>query len=102
VARFKCAEPEKKLVVEVASIEEALVWARAGAEVLQLEKFPPEDVAECRNALGSAGLHVMLAAAGGVRADNASAYVCAGADLLVASAPYTAPPKDVQVNFFIC
>jgi molybdenum transport protein len=99
VAKFKLAEPEKKLVVEVANIEEAMLWARAGAEVLQLEKFTPEDVAECRNALGSAGLQVVLAAAGGVRADNASAYVCAGSDLLVTSSPYTAPPRDVQVIF---
>jgi molybdenum transport protein len=99
VARFKRAEPEKKLVVEVANIDEAMAWARAGADVLQLEKFTPESVAECRNVLVSAGLHAMLAVAGGVRADNASAYVCAGADLLVASAPYTAPPKDVQVHF---
>ena len=98
-ARFKRAEPEKKLVVEVASIEEALVWANAGAEVLQLEKFTPEAVAACRSALQSAGLGTLLAAAGGIHADNAAAYVRAGADLLVTSAPYTAPPKDVQVNF---
>ena len=98
-ARFKRAEPEKKLVVEVASIEEALVWANAGAEVLQLEKFTPEAVAGCRSALQSAGLGTLLAAAGGIHADNAAAYVRAGADLLVTSAPYTAPPKDVQVTF---
>jgi len=100
VAKFKRAEPEKKLVVEVANIEEAKVWAQAGADVLQLEKFTPEAVVECRNSLGSAGLHVALAAAGGVRADNASAYVTAGADLLVTSSPYTAPPSDVHVKFF--
>ena len=93
VARFKQAEPEKRLVVEVASIDEAMIWARAGADVLQLEKFTPEAVAECRNALGCAGLHILLAAAGGVCADNASAYVCAGSDLLVTSAPYAAPPR---------
>lgn len=98
-ARFKRAEPEKKLVVEVASIEKALVWANAGAEVLQLEKFTPEAVAGCRSALQSAGLGTLLAAAGGIHADNAVAYVRAGADLLVTSAPYTAPPKDVQVTF---
>ena len=101
VARFKRAEPEKSLVVEVADTEEAVVWAKAGADVVQLEKFAPEAVAECRSAIGRLGLNVLLAAAGGVRADNATAYVNAGADLLVASAPYTAPPKDVQVNFFI-
>lgn len=100
VARFKKAEPEKKLVVEVADIDEALIWAKAGVDVLQLEKFSPGQVAECRNVLGIAGLDTLLVAAGGVHTDNATAYVCAGADMLVTSAPYTAPPMDVQVNFY--
>jgi len=100
VARFRRAEPEKKLVVEVADVKVALVWANAGADVLQLEKFTPEAVAECRRALNKSGLLPVLAVAGGVRADNATDYVAAGADLLVTSAPYTAPPKDVQVNFY--
>lgn len=100
VARFRRAEPERKLVVEVVDVKVALVWANAGADVLQLEKFTPEAVAECRRALNKAGLLPVLAVAGGVRADNATDYVAAGADLLVTSAPYTAPPKDVQVNFY--
>ena len=100
VAKFKRAEPERKLVVEVSNLEVAIVWATAGAEVLQLEKFSPGAVAECRAALARAGLKTVLAAAGGVRADNAAEYVRAGADLLVTSAPYTAPPKDVQVTFY--
>ena len=101
VARLKRAEPERKLVVEVADITEAMVWANAGAEVLQLEKFTPIAVAECRTALDRAGLPTVLAAAGGIHADNASEYVLAGADLLVTSAPYTAPPKDVKVAFYL-
>jgi molybdenum transport protein len=97
VARLRRRQPEKKVVVEVASPDEARVWAAAGADVLQLEKFAPEQVAASRTAC--AGFAVLLAAAGGVRADNAAAYVAAGADLLVTSAPYTAPPRDVQVVF---
>jgi molybdenum transport protein len=100
VARFKAAEPEKKLIVEVTDLSEALVWAKAGAEVLQLEKFSPDAVAECRTKLVQAGLRTVLAAAGGIRSDNAANYVDAGADLLVTSAPYTSQPKDVQVIFF--
>lgn len=102
IAQLKRAQPEKKIIVEVAGLQEALRWAEAGADVLQLEKFTPEAVAACRRALfelGAASARPLLAAAGGVRADNASAYVAAGADLLVSSEPYTAPPQDVQVNF---
>lgn len=97
IARLKHRQPEKKIVVEVATPDEALVWAQAGADVLQLEKFSPEQVAATRAA--TSAYRLLLAAAGGVRADNAASYVAAGADLLVTSAPYSAPPRDVQVEF---
>lgn len=97
--RLRRAQPEKKTVVEVGDVAEALRWAQAGADVLQLEKFSPAALAECRQAIQPLPARPLLAAAGGVRADNASAYVAAGADLLVTSAPFTAPPRDVQVNF---
>ena len=99
--RLRRAQPEKKLAVEVADVPEALRWAQAGADVLQLEKFTPEAVAACRQALRDnvPMPHPLLAAAGGIRADNAAAYVAAGADFLVTSSPYWAPPKDVQVVF---
>lgn len=98
VARLRRGQPEKKTVVEVGDVAEALVWAQAGADVLQLEKFSPAAVAECRHAVNALPVRPLLAAAGGVRADNAAAYVAAGADLLVTSAPFTAAPRDVQVD----
>ncbi|MBH2019106.1 ModD protein [Polaromonas sp.] len=103
IAQLRHAQPEKKIIVEVADLEEARRWADAGADVLQLEKFTPEAVAACRQALETmpAASRPLLAAAGGVRAGNAAAYVAAGAGLLVTSAPYTAPPQDVQVNFLL-
>lgn len=99
IGRLRQAQPEKKIVVEVSGVDEALRWSDAGCDVLQLEKFTPEAVAACRLGLGSEAHRPLLAAAGGVRADNAAAYVAAGSDFLVTSAPYTAPPKDVQVIF---
>lgn len=103
VERLRAREPEKKIVVEVGSVAEAAEWARAGADVLQLEKFSVGQVAECRqlvNALAPNGRGApLLAAAGGVKAANAADFVAAGADLLVTSAPYTAAPADVAVSF---
>ena len=100
VARLRRAQPEKKIVVEVGDGAEALRWAQAGADVLQLEKFSPAAVADCRRGVDALPTRPLLASAGGVRADNAAAYVAAGADLLVTSAPFAAPPRDVQVHFF--
>ncbi|MCF7985046.1 MAG: ModD protein [Thiohalocapsa sp.] len=99
VARLHKQCPEKRVVVEVATPEEALTWA--DADVLQLEKFTPEQVAEVAAALArrGAGSCAVVAAAGGVNAGNAEAYARAGAKLLVTTAPHLAPPRDVQVRF---
>lgn len=98
LAALRQAQPEKTLVVEVATAEEAVLMAEAGAQVLQLERFSPGGVAALRERLRGRGLAVQLAPAGGVNAGNALAYAQAGADLLVSSAPYFAPPMDVQVR----
>jgi len=99
VGRLRKYQPEKRLLVEVGSLEEALAMATSGADVLQLERFTPEAVRQCKMTLHTSRLHPTLAVAGGVNAANAVAYADAGADILVSSAPYHAPPRDVEVRF---
>ncbi|TAK97402.1 MAG: ModD protein [Aquabacterium sp.] len=99
VGRLRKYQPEKRLVVEVGSMQEALAMATSGADVLQLERFTPEAVRQCKVALHASRLHPTLAVAGGVNASNAVSYADAGADILVSSAPYHAPPRDVEVRF---
>jgi molybdenum transport protein len=97
LARVRRLCPEKRVVVEVATPDEALIWA--DADVLQLEKFTPEQVAATVAALAERGAAAVVGAAGGVNAKNAEAYARAGARLLVTTAPHLAPPRDVQVRF---
>jgi molybdenum transport protein len=99
IGRLRRGQPEKRLVVEVTSLQEALAMAEAGAEVLQLERFTPDAVRQCKLMLHKSHLHPMLAAAGGVNASNAVAYAEAGADVLVSSSPYHGKPCDVEVRF---
>ncbi len=98
VARLRAATPERKLVVEVTDADSARRFAAAGVDVLQLEKFTPDVVAELAASLAGLSQRPVLAAAGGVTVANAWAYAQAGADVLVTSAPYAAPPRDVQVR----
>jgi molybdenum transport protein len=98
VGRLRRGSPEKKVVIEVATPAEAMLWAKAGADVIQAEKFSSADIAATVEELRRAGLSTLLAAAGGINADNAASYARAGADILVTSAPYTAKPLDVQVK----
>jgi len=99
LARLRRAAPEKKLAIEVSSVDDAELALAAGFDVIQLEKFSVEATGEVAARARALGLRTVIAAAGGVNAANAAAYVRAGAGLLVTSAPYSAPPRDVQVTF---
>lgn len=100
VQRLRRQQPEKKLVAEAVTLDDALALARAGVDVLQLERFSPEQIRQCRLALGAEGLNPVLAAAGGVKVSNVVACAAAGADVLVSSAPYLAPPRDIAVDIW--
>jgi molybdenum transport protein len=91
--------PEKKLALEVKSHDQALAAAHARFHLIQAEKFSPAEIARLAGALRGVHGRPLLAAAGGVKRDNARAYAEAGADILVTSSPYSAPPKDVAVTF---
>jgi molybdenum transport protein len=98
LAALRQQQPEKKLVAEAGDLAQALELARMGVEVLQLERFLPQAVAELRTRLSQQGLAVLLAPAGGITLANAVDYARAGADVIVTSAPYVAPPRDVRVS----
>jgi molybdenum transport protein len=100
VSGLKAKAPERKIVIEVCSTADAVEAAKAGADVVQLEKFTPAQAAEVVTALsGSAAL---IAAAGGVNGDNAAQYAETGVHILVSSAPYWAKPADVKVVITPC
>lgn len=95
IAGARKRAPEKKIVVEAHGFEEAVALAQAGADVVQLDKAPPDLVAQVKIAVAGIVPRPLIAAAGGVTEANAAEYVRAGADILVTSAPYAAPPLDV-------
>lgn len=94
VARLRRQWPERAQVVEVAGEDEAAIWAAAGADIVQLEKLPPEAVDRIHRRIPG----TRIAAAGGINASNAETYARAGAAILVTSAPYFAAPRDVAVT----
>ncbi len=94
--RLRRAAPEKKLAIEVTNAAEARRAIDAGFDMVQLDKMTPDGVREV--SAMAAGTDVLVAAAGGVNLANVADYVAAGAGLIVTTAPYWAPPKDVQVE----
>lgn len=94
VARLRRRWPERAIVVEVGDEAEASTWAEAGADILQLEKWPIDAVDRIIRQIPG----TRIAAAGGINAGNAEAYARAGCRILVTSAPYFAGPRDVAVT----
>lgn len=98
VTRLKYAAPEKKIIVEADNIEEAFAALAAQADIVQLDKFMPEEFAMVLAKQQILAPMSLLSAAGGVTLLNIAEYVRAGTQLLVTSAPYYAPPADIKVK----
>jgi molybdenum transport protein len=98
IERLRRHAPEKKIVVEADTYDDACAVADAGADVVQIDKASAGVVARVRGAFDGRSPRPLLAAAGGINAANAADYADAGADVIVTSAPYTAPPIDVKVT----
>ncbi|MDR2160089.1 MAG: ModD protein [Treponema sp.] len=89
--------PEKKIVVEADTPDEAALALAAEPDILQLDKFTPRELGLIAEAAARRGSRCIISAAGGVNKDNAAEYARAGAGLIVSSAPYYAKPADVKV-----
>jgi molybdenum transport protein len=98
VSRLRAAQPARRLVVEASSVDEAVLLAHAGVDTVQCSKLSPEQFAEAARALTDHGNRPVLAVNGDINESNAAAYARAGADVLITSAPYAAPPLDVTVS----
>ena len=94
-ARF----PEKKIAVEAASIEEALAFAEAGADIVQCERFTPVDLTVLVTKLRAEKPSVKILAAGGINADNSREYAATEVDVLVTSWVYFGKPEDIKMKF---
>lgn len=84
--------PEKKIVVEADTPEEALAALRAQPDVLQLDKFSPAQAVEIAQIAPS------LALTGGINLLTLKNYLDCGIRLFITSAPYYASPADIKVK----
>jgi len=90
--------PEKKIAVETDSPEEGLSFVRAGAHVVQCERFTFKELAEFVSAAKQLNPSLEISAAGGINASNAAEYAATGVDFLVTSWIYFGKPEDVKVR----
>ncbi|AOR63466.1 ModD protein [Pectobacterium wasabiae] len=97
IAQLRHAAPEKAVIVEVDHPDEAIQALNAGPDILQLDKFTPEQVASTLAYAARYAPACKVSAAGGINLKTVQRYAETGVSLLVTSAPYHAPSADVRV-----
>ena len=100
--RAKRSSPEKFVLVEVSSSEEAQQAASAGADGVQLDKVEPAELAALVPRLRAARESLVIVAAGGIRPDNAASYAATGVDVLATSSLFAAAPLDFAARMERC
>ncbi|MBQ0214045.1 ModD protein [Proteus vulgaris] len=100
VKQLRQAAPEKCIVVEADDIEQAREALKAQPDILQLDKFSIEDIAQLQQEVPHIAPHCHLSLAGGINLNTIEKYAQTGINLLVTSAPYYAPPTDIKVRLY--
>lgn len=100
VKQLRQAAPEKCIVVEADDIEQAREALKAQPDILQLDKFSIEDIAQLQQEMPHIAPHCHLSLAGGINLNTIEKYAQTGINLLVTSAPYYAPPTDIKVRLY--
>ena len=102
---FLCSIPElrlkareTKIIVEADTMEEALLIARSGADIVQLDKIVPAELAETVTAIRAANPGILISAAGGINEDNVAEYAASGIDIIVLSSVYFGKPADIGAS----
>jgi nicotinate-nucleotide pyrophosphorylase (carboxylating) len=73
----------KKIEVEVTNLEDALIAAKAGADIVMLDNFSPKQAKAAGEALEKAGYgSVLLEVSGGITGDNLMEYAAAQVDII--------------------
>ena len=84
IARAKAASAYRKIEIEVECTQDAVIAARAGADILLLDNMTPDGVRKTIGELEAAGLRqrVTIELSGGIAEGTIREYAKAGADLI--------------------
>lgn len=97
IAGLKQKARETIIIVEADTAEEALLIARSGAQIVQLDKIGPSELLGAVAAIRAANPYIQISAAGGINESNAGEYAATGIDIMVLSSVYFGKPSDIGV-----
>jgi nicotinate-nucleotide pyrophosphorylase (carboxylating) len=90
----------KKLEVEVTKATDAVLAAKAGADVIMLDNFSPKQIREAVNSLKKAGFgKVMLEVSGGITEENMLEYASTGVNVIsLGELTHSSKVLDMSLN----
>lgn len=89
---------EKKVIVEVDNIAEALPLAKAGVDGIQFDKVDPVRLAEYVKRIKSVNPAVTIIGAGGINESNIQEYAATGINAVATTSVYFGKPVDIGTN----
>lgn len=89
---------EKKIMVEVETIEDARLLIESGVDGLQFDKIPANDLKIMVEKIRSLNPHITLLGAGGINESNIEEYARTGIDAIVTTSMYFGKPSDIGVT----
>ncbi|KAF1084741.1 Nicotinate-nucleotide pyrophosphorylase (carboxylating) [Sporotomaculum syntrophicum] len=95
LSELKTKLNEKKIIVEVETIEEALLLCQAGLDGLQFDKVALPALNKAVELIRAKNNRIVLLAAGGINEQNAVLYAGTGVDGLVTTSVYFGKPVDI-------
>lgn len=78
----KAAGFSQKIEVECQSLEEALEAAKAGADIVMLDNFVPENLQKDAKTFKEQYPHVLVEASGGITTDTMPEFLCPDIDIV--------------------
>jgi nicotinate-nucleotide pyrophosphorylase (carboxylating) len=98
----KSASFTKKIEVEVRSVEEALLAAREGVDIIMLDNFKPKEIEEVIKHLEEEGLrrNVLLEASGRISPNNVKDFAKTGVDI-ISSGYITHSAKALDLSLIV-
>ena len=89
---------EKKIIVEVETLDDARLLIESGVGGLQFDKMPANDLKIIVDQIRKINPNITLLGAGGINGDNIEEYARTGIDAVVTTAMYFGKPSDIGVT----
>lgn len=96
--KMKKHHVEKKIIIEVESVDEAKQYAKLPIDGIQYDKFTPNELKSTVKQLRKLHPNLIHLATGGIDENNIQVYALTDVDGIVTSAVYHSKPLDVGVD----